>query len=137
MAMGDESLRASEVRFATSGDVNIAYRVIGDGPTDLVYIEGAYTNLDVLWELPAYRRYLERLGEFVRLLIFDKRGMGLSDRVPGATPLEVRMDDIRAVMDATGSQRAAVMGESEGGPLAILFAAAHPDRTSSLILQGG
>jgi class 3 adenylate cyclase len=123
--------------FATSGDVNIAYRVVGDGPTDLVYIEGAYTNLDVLWELPAYRRFLERLGEFTRLLIFDKRGMGLSDRVPGATPLEVRMDDIRAVMDAAGSERAAVMGESEGGPLAILFAAAHPDRTLSLILQGG
>jgi class 3 adenylate cyclase len=123
--------------FAVSADVNIAYRVVGDGPVDLVYIEGAYTNLDVLWDLPAYRRYLERLGEFSRVLIFDKRGMGLSDRVPGSTPLEVRMDDIRAVMDAAGSQRAAVMGESEGGPLAILFAAAHPDRTHSLILQGG
>jgi class 3 adenylate cyclase len=134
--MSDESVRASEVMFATSGDVNIAYRVIGNGPTDLVYIEGAYTNLDVLWELPAYRRYLERLGEFTRLLIFDKRGMGLSDRVPGTTPLEVRMDDIRAVMDAAGSEKAAIMGESEGGPLAILFAAAHPHRTLSLVLQG-
>src|SRR5712691_9645458 len=86
--------------------------------------------------LPQYRRYCERLAEFTRLITFDKRGMGMSDRVPGATTLEVRMDDIRAVMDAAGSERAAVMGESEGGPLAMLFAAAHPERTAALILQG-
>jgi class 3 adenylate cyclase len=127
----------SEVAFAQSGDVNIAYRVVGDGPVDLVYVQGAFTHLDVYWELPAFRRYCERLGEFARLILFDKRGMGMSDRVPGGTPLDVRMDDIRAVLDAVGSESAAVMGESEGGPLGILFAAAHPERTRALILQGG
>lgn len=127
----------TEVAFARSGDVNIAYRVVGDGPIDLVYVQGAFTHLDVYWEQPVFRRYCERLAEFTRLILFDKRGMGMSDRVPGATPLDVRMDDIRAVMDAAGSDSAAVMGESEGGPLAILFAAAHPERTRALILQGG
>jgi class 3 adenylate cyclase/pimeloyl-ACP methyl ester carboxylesterase len=116
--------------------VHIAYRVVGDGPIDLVYVQGAATHLDVQWELPAYRRYCERLAEFSRLILFDKRGLGMSDRVPGATPLDVRMDDIRAVMDAVGSESAALMGESEGGPLAMLFAAAHPERTRALILQG-
>jgi class 3 adenylate cyclase len=127
----------SEVRFARSGDVDIAYRVVGDGPVDLVYAQGASTHLEVCWELPQFRRYCERLAEFTRLILFDKRGMGMSDRVPGVTTLEERMDDIRAVMNAVGSERAAVMGESEGGPLAMLFAAAHPDRTVALILQGG
>jgi class 3 adenylate cyclase len=127
----------TDVAFARSGDVSIAYRVVGDGPIDLVYVQGAFTHLDVYWELPAFRRYCERLGEFSRLILFDKRGMGMSDRVPGGTPLDVRMDDIRAVMDAVGSESAAVMGESEGGPLGILFAAAHPERTRALILQGG
>jgi pimeloyl-ACP methyl ester carboxylesterase len=127
----------TEVAFAQSGDVNIAYRVVGDGPIDLVYAQGAFTHLDVYWEQPAFRRYCERLAEFSRLILFDKRGMGMSDRVPGATPLDVRMDDVRAVMDAIGSASAAVMGESEGGPLAMLFAAAHPERTRALILQGG
>jgi class 3 adenylate cyclase len=126
----------SEVAFARSGDVSIAYRVVGRGPVDLVYVQGAFTHLDVYWELPAFRRYCERLGEFSRLILFDKRGMGMSDRVPGATPMDERMDDIRAVMDAAGSESAAVMGESEGGPLGILFAAAHPERTRALILQG-
>ena len=127
----------TEVAFAPSGDVSIAYRVVGNGPIDLVYVQGAFTHLDVYWELPAFRRYCERLGEFSRVILFDKRGMGMSDRVPGGTPLDVRMDDIRAVMDAAGSESAAIMGESEGGPLGILFAAAHPERTRALILQGG
>jgi class 3 adenylate cyclase len=127
----------TEVRFARSGDVDVAYRVVGEGPIDLVYAQGAYTHLEIYWELPAFRRYCERLAEFTRLILFDKRGMGMSDRVPGATTLEERMDDVRAVMDAVGSERAAVMGESEGGPLAMLFAAAHPERTVALILQGG
>lgn len=126
----------TEVRFARSGDVNVAYRVVGDGPIDLVYAQGAYTHLDVYWELPAFRHYCERLAEFTRLILFDKRGYGMSDRVPGATTLEERMDDIRAIMDAVDSTRAAIMGESEGGPLALLFAAAHPERVSGLILQG-
>jgi len=127
----------SEVRFARSGDVDIAYRVVGDGPIDLVYAQGAYTHLEVYWELPQFRRYCERLGEFSRLVLFDKRGMGMSDHVPGVTTLEERMDDIGAIMTAVGSERAAVMGESEGAPLAMLFAAAHPERTIALILQGG
>jgi pimeloyl-ACP methyl ester carboxylesterase len=127
----------SEVRFARSGDVDIAYRIVGDGPIDLVYAQGFITHLEVNWELPQFRRYCERLAEFTRLILFDKRGMGMSDRVPGTTTLEERMDDIRAIMDAVGSERAAVMGESEGAPLAMLFAAAHPERTVALILQGG
>lgn len=126
----------TDVKFARSGDVNVAYRVIGEGDIDLVYVQGAYTHLGIDWELPQFRRYCERLAEFTRLILFDKRGMGMSERVPGATTLEERMDDIRAVMDAVDSRRAAVMGESEGGPLAMLFAAAHPERTSALILQG-
>ena len=127
----------SEVRFARSGDVDVAYRIVGDGPIDLVYAQGFITHLEVHWELSQFRRYCERLAEFTRLILFDKRGMGMSDRVPGATTLEERMDDIRAIMDAVGSERAAVMGESEGAPLALLFAAAHPERTVALILQGG
>jgi class 3 adenylate cyclase len=116
--------------------VDVAYRVVGDGPIDLVYAQGAYTHLEVYWELPAFRHYCERLAEFCRLILFDKRGMGMSDRVPGATTLEQRMVDIEAVMDAVGCERAAIMGESEGGPLAMLFAAAHPERTRALVLQG-
>ncbi len=124
------------IRFARSGDTQIAYQVVGDGPVDLVYVQGAFSHLGVQWELPAYRQFCERLGEFTRLIIFDKRGMGMSDRVPGATPLEVRMDDIRAVMDAAGSESAVIMGASEGGPLAMLFAAAYPSLTRGLILMG-
>ena len=126
----------TDVRFAQSGDVHVAYRVVGDGPIDLVYVQGTFTHLDVNWELPAYRRYCERLAEFTRLVLFDKRGMGMSDRVPGAATLEQRMDDVRAIMDAIGSERAAIMGGSEGAALAMLFAAAHPEHTSGLILVG-
>jgi pimeloyl-ACP methyl ester carboxylesterase/class 3 adenylate cyclase len=124
------------VRFARSGDVGIAYQVLGEGPVDLVWVEGFLTHRTTMWELPAYARFCERLASFCRLIMFDKRGVGMSDRVPGRTPLDERMDDIRAVMDAVGSERAYVMGESEGGPLSILFAAAHPERTVGLILQG-
>ena len=127
----------TDVAFARSGDVSIAYRVVGEGPIDLVFVQGASTHLDVYWEQPAFRHYCERLAEFTRLILFDKRGMGMSDRVPGTVPLEVRMDDITAVMDAVGSESAAIMGESEGAPLGMLFAAAHPERTRALILQGG
>jgi pimeloyl-ACP methyl ester carboxylesterase len=125
-----------DIGFARSGDVNVAYHVVGDGPVDIVYVQGAWSHMEVQWELPAYRRFCERLGEFARVIRFDKRGMGMSDRVPGATPLDVRMDDIRAVMDAVGSESAALIGESEGGPLSMLFAAAHPERTTGLILMG-
>jgi len=122
-------------RYAKSGAVHVAYQVLGDGPTDLVYVQGAFTHLDVMWELPAFRRFCEQLASFTRLIWFDKRGMGLSDRVAAGT-LEERMDDVRAVMDAAGSGRAVLLGESEGGPLSMLFAAAHPERAAGLILCG-
>ncbi len=125
-----------DIQFARSGDVHVAYHVVGDGPIDIVYVQGAWSHLEVQWELPAYRRFCEMLGAFARVILFDKRGMGMSDRVPGTTPLDVRMDDIRAVMDATGSDSASLIGASEGGPLSMLFAAAHPERTRSLILMG-
>jgi class 3 adenylate cyclase len=123
------------IQYARSGDVHVAYQVVGDGPVDLVMAMGSFTNLEVLWELSEYRRVCENLGSFARLLLFDKRGMGLSDRVHFGT-LEERMDDIRAVMDAAGSESAALMGVSEGGPLSILFAATYPQRTRALILAG-
>ncbi len=126
-----------DIGFARSGDVNVAYHVVGDGPVDIVFVQGAWSHLEVLWELPAYRRFCELLGGFARVIRFDKSGMGMSDRVPGRTPLDVRMDDIRAVMDAVGSESAYLIGESEGGPLSMLFAAAHPERTDGLILMGG
>ena len=116
------------IRYARSGDVHVAYQVVGDGPVDIVFVEGFVTNRHVLWEEPSYRRFVERLGSFARVILFDKRGMGLSDRVQAGT-LEERMDDVRAVMDAVGSERAALIGESEGGPMSMLFAAAHPERT--------
>ncbi len=125
-----------DIRYAQSDDVQVAFHTVGDGPLDIVYVQGAASHLEINWELPAFRRFCELLGEFARVIVFDKRGMGMSDRVPGATPLDVRMDDIRAVMDAAGSETAAIMGSSEGGPLSILFAAAHPERTVALILEG-
>src|SRR5205807_8627015 len=123
------------IRYARSGDVHVAYQVVGEGPVDIVLVEGFLTNRHVLWEEPSYRRFVERLGSFSRLIVFDKRGMGLSDRVEAGT-LEERMDDVRAVMDAVGSERAALIGESEGGPMSILFAATYPERTVALILAG-
>jgi class 3 adenylate cyclase len=126
---------APPIRYAQSGDVHIAYRVLGEGPQDLVFVAGAITNLEVLWEMADYRRFCERLASFSRLILFDKRGMGLSDRVRAGT-LEDRMDDVRAILDAVGSKGTALMGVSEGGPMSILFAATYPDRTSALLLCG-
>jgi pimeloyl-ACP methyl ester carboxylesterase len=126
---------AAAIQYAESGDVHIAYQVIGDGPLDLVCVMGAFTNLNVLWEDPEYRRFCERLASFSRLILFDKRGMGLSDRVRAGT-LEERMDDVRAILDAVGSESAALMGVSEGGPMSILFAATYPERTRALVLCG-
>ena len=128
-------IEVPETRYAKSGDVNIAYQVVGDGPFDLVHVPPFVSNLELQWEDPAERRYFERLASFCRLIMFDKRGTGLSDRVAVAT-LEERMDDLRAVMDDVGSQRAAVYGSSEGGALAILFAATYPERVSALVLYG-
>ena len=122
------------IRYARSGDVNIAYQVTGNGPFDLVFIHGFFSHLEIDWELPASRRVNERLGSFARLIRFDKRGTGLSDRNVGLPDLEARMDDVRAVMDATPSESAALFGYSEGGPLSILFAATYPERVRALVL---
>lgn len=130
--------RRPETKYAKSGDVNIAYQVIGDGALDLVYVMGWVSNLDYFWEEPSYARFLNRLASFSRLILFDKRGTGLSDRVHESElpTLEQRMDDVRAVMDAVGSDRAALFGVSEGGPMCALFAATYPERASALITYG-
>lgn len=125
-----------QTRYARSGEVSIAYQVVGSGPIDLVMVPGWVSNIDVFWEEPALARLLTRLASFSRLIIFDKRGTGLSDRVSDLPSLEVRMDDLRAVMDAVGSQRAALFGFSEGGAMCVLFAATYPGRASALILGG-
>ena len=125
-----------ETRYAKSGDINIAYQVVGSGPRDLVLVPGWVSNLDVSWEEPTLARFLSRLASFSRLIVFDKRGTGLSDRVAEMPTLEVRMDDVRAVMDAVGSVRAALYGYSEGGAMCALFAVTYPTRTSALIMGG-
>jgi pimeloyl-ACP methyl ester carboxylesterase len=124
-----------EVRYAQSGDLNVAYRVLGNGPLDLVWVPNWVSNVDWIDE-PVFERFFGRIGAFARVIVFDRRGTGLSDPSIGAPTLEERMDDIRAVMDAAGSERAALFGYSEGGPMASLFAASHPDRISALILFG-
>src|SRR3954470_10411876 len=121
-------------RYARSGDLAIAYQVVGSGNLDLVLAPGFVSNLEWGWQEPSLRRYLERLASFSRLIIFDKRGTGLSDPVAGPATLEERVDDLRAVMDAAGSERAALFGVSEGGSMAMLFAAQHPERTRALAL---
>jgi class 3 adenylate cyclase len=123
-------------RYARSGDANIAYQMVGDGPFDLIWVPGWISNVEVSWEIPEYARFLTRLASFSRLILFDKRGTGLSDGVsidhlPG---LEQRMDDVRAVLQAAGSANAAVFGASEGGNLSILFAATYPERVRALVL---
>ena len=127
-----------ETRYAKSGDVNIAYQVLGDGPFDLVLVPGWASHIEHQWEEPSFARFLRRLASFSRLIMFDKRGTGLSDRVSISElpTLEQRMDDVRAVMDAVGSERAALMGVSEGGPMSVLFAATYPQRTAALVLYG-
>jgi len=123
-------------RYAKSGDLHIAYQVVGDGPFDLVYAPGFISHVEMNWELPYWSAILRRLSCFCRVLIFDKRGTGLSDRPGGWPTLEERMDDIRAVMDAAESERAALWGVSEGGPMAMVFAALYPERTAALVLRG-
>jgi pimeloyl-ACP methyl ester carboxylesterase/class 3 adenylate cyclase len=124
-----------ETRYARSGDVNIAYQVVGDGPFDLVFIPGYVTHLELQWKIEAFAPFLDGLASFSRLIRFDKRGTGMSDRISGAPTLETRMDDARAVMDATGSQRAAFYGLSEGAAMSILFAATYPERTAALVVR--
>jgi len=125
-----------ETRYARSGEVNIAYQVVGDGPIDLVFVPGFVSHLDLQWADPRVARFLEKLASFSRLILFDKRGTGLSDPVAAPAPLEDRMDDVRAVMDAAGSERAALFGLSEGGPMSVLFATTYPERTRALVLCG-
>jgi pimeloyl-ACP methyl ester carboxylesterase len=124
-------------RYARSGEISIAYQVVGDKPFDLIWVPGWISNVEESWEVPEYAHFLHRLASFSRLILFDKRGTGLSDRVSNdrLPTLEQRMDDVRAVLDATGSERAAVFGASEGGNLSILFAATHPERVHALVLQ--
>jgi len=129
-------MEGPEIRYARSGDVNIAYATVGDGPFDVVFISGwILSSFETAWEgLPA--KFYEQMSSFCRLILFDKRGTGLSDRVTGIPDLQTRMDDVRAVMDAVGSRRAAIVGVSEGGPMAMLFAASHPERAAALVLFG-
>jgi pimeloyl-ACP methyl ester carboxylesterase len=130
------AVEAPEVRYAKSGDVSIAYSVVGDAPIDLVFVNGwIFSALELAWDGPA-ADFFGRLASFSRLILFDKRGTGLSDRDTGIPDLETRMDDIRAVMDAAGSKRAAIMGVSEGGPMTLLFAATYPERTAAAIGYG-
>lgn len=125
-------------RYARSGDINIAYQVVGTGPLDLVYVPGWVSHVEAMWEEPTHEAFLRRLATFSRLILFDKRGTGLSDRVSidRLPSLEDRMDDVRAVMDAVGSERAALLGVSEAGVMCALFAATYPERTTALVLYG-
>ena len=125
-----------ETQYARSGGVSIAYQIVGEGPFDFVYVPGWVSNVELTWEDPRRAAFFKRLASFSRLILFDKRGTGLSDQVSGIPNLETRMDDVRAVMDAAGSHRATVMGASEGGPLSALFAATYPERTIALVLYG-
>src|SRR6185295_7846983 len=141
--LGDEPVADAHpatptTRYVRSGDVNLAYQVIGDGPPDLVLVPGWVSNVECFWEEPRVARFLRKLAGIGRLILFDKRGTGLSDRVRvDALPaLEQRMDDVRAVMDAVGSERATLVGYSEGGTMCALFAATYPDRAAGLVMIG-
>jgi class 3 adenylate cyclase len=123
--------------YALSGDLNIAYQAIGNGPIDMVIVPGGWSHVEFMHEMPGYTEVLRRLSTFGRVITFDKRGQGLSDRMTGAPSLEQRMDDVRAIMETVGSQRAALLGFSEGCPMSVLFAATYPERVSHLVLVGG
>jgi pimeloyl-ACP methyl ester carboxylesterase len=130
----EDHVVSPETRYARSGDVSVAFQIVGEGPIDLVYVPGFVSNVEMSWRVPDFATYLRRLAAFSRLIIFDKRGTGMSDRTSGVPTLETRMDDLRAVMDAAGSARAVVLGISEGGPMSILFAATYPERVAGLVL---
>lgn len=125
-----------ETRYARSGDVHIAYQVTGEGRLDLVFVPGFVSHVEASWQSPGRAKFFRRLASFSRLILFDKRGTGLSDRTSQIFTLEQRMDDVRAVMDAAGCERAALFGISEGGPMSILFAASYPERTTALVMYG-
>ena len=128
---------SAKTKYARSGDVHIAYQVFGEGDLDVVLVPGYITHIELVWEHEPAARFLEALASFARVIIFDRRGSGLSDPVADAPTLEVRMDDVRAVMDAAGSERAALLGISEGVPMSILFAATYPARVEALVCSGG
>jgi len=130
--------RVPDTRYAQSAGVNIAYQVIGNGPVDVVYVPGWVSHVELAWELPDLAAGFERLASFARLILFDKRGTGMSDPVPAEQlpTLEQRMDDVRAVMDAVECERAAIFGASEGGNMSMLFAATYPERTIALCTFG-
>jgi class 3 adenylate cyclase/pimeloyl-ACP methyl ester carboxylesterase len=130
-------LELPETHYAHSGDVNIAYQTMGDGPIDLILVPGIVSHVEFLHEMPGYTSFLRRLAKFGRVIVFDKRGQGLSDHISGAASLEQRMDDVRAIMDELGSTRAALLGFSEGAAMSALFAATYPERVSHLLLFGG
>lgn len=123
-----------EIRYAVNDGTHIAYTVLGEGPLDMLHTPGIWSNLDLMWEEPRWARYLDRLASFCRLIVFDMRGVGLSDRGSGPSSLESRMDDMTAVMRAAGSERAVVFGGAQGGATSMLFAATHPERTRALVL---
>ncbi len=123
-----------ETRYARSGDLQIAYQVVGDGPLDVVLVPSYLSNIELYWELPSYARFLERLSSFSRLIVFDRRGSGMSDGIAGATPLEEQIDDVQAVIDAVGSEHPVLTTLLEGCGLTALFAASHPDLVRALVL---
>ena len=127
---------APETRYAKSGDVHIAYQVVGDGPIDVVLIPGLFTHVEHQWEEPSFAQFLSRLASFSRLIVFDARGAGLSDQAPELPPMEEQMDDVLAVLEAVQSSSAAIIGLSQAGPMAMLFAASHPERTRAIVLYG-
>jgi len=135
--MGDGRVATPETCYAKAADgVHLAYQVTGRGPLDVVMVPGFVSHVELAWDMPFYASMLRRLSSFARVISFDKRGTGLSDRTAAVPTLEERMDDVRTVMEAAGAGRVALWGVSEGGPMALLFAATHPDRTSGLVLQG-
>jgi class 3 adenylate cyclase/pimeloyl-ACP methyl ester carboxylesterase len=129
-------MQQPKTQYARNGDVNIAYQVIGEGPVDLVVVPGFVSHLDLFWTMPDMTAFLRRLASFSRLVMFDKRGTGLSDPVPGISSLEERMEDLHAVLDAAGAERPVLLGVSEGGPMSILFSGTYPGRVAGLILYG-
>jgi pimeloyl-ACP methyl ester carboxylesterase len=133
-----QAIAAPKIHYVQNGEVNIAYQVVGDGPVDIVFVMGWVSHLEYFWKEPHFAAFLDRLASFSRLILFDKRGTGLSDHVPlsGLPTLEQRMEDVHAVMDAVGSRRAVLIGVSEGGPMCSLFAATYPERTAALVMIG-
>src|SRR3954462_7665981 len=125
-----------KTRYAKSGDLSIAYQVVGDGPIDLIFVPGFVSHLEVAWDEEMFARPLRRMASFARLILYDKREQGLSDRLGRPPTLEQSMEDLRTVLDAAGSERAALFGISEGGPMSILLAATYPERVSHLVLYG-